>query len=178
MRLSNNQCDSFYTTQEISKTMDQIMADLVALMCVKINPVATNNVSSRINACKSHKGEHSPGLFPPLGSARPSRRSTARCSYGSSKMSYGGSSRPTRSPISVPGGSNEVVLGYSDERLASGDCRNFTNREENVDRRALKWMRTSVTATKMGAFSSERSLCLTRGKACLKSAMLLLVCSP
>jgi len=31
--------------------MDQIMADPVALMCVKINQVATNNVSSRINAC-------------------------------------------------------------------------------------------------------------------------------
>ena len=71
-----------------------------------------------------------------------------------------------------------ICLGYSDERLESGDCRNFTNGEENVDSRALEWMLTSVTATKIVAFSSERSLCLTRGKACLKSAMLLLVCSP
>src|SRR6516162_8627722 len=51
------------------------------------------------------------GLFPPLGSAGPSRRSTARSSCGSSKMSCCGSSRPTRSPIAAPGGSNEVVLG-------------------------------------------------------------------
>ena len=71
-----------------------------------------------------------------------------------------------------------LYLGYSDERLASGDCRNCTHGEENVDRRALEWLLTSVTATKMGAFASERSLCLTRGKACLQSAMLLRVCSP
>ncbi len=71
-----------------------------------------------------------------------------------------------------------ICLGYSEERLASGDWRNVTNREENVDRRALEWRRTSVTATKMGAFASERSLCLTRGQACLQSAMLLRVCLP
>src|SRR5262249_44948084 len=51
------------------------------------------------------------GLFPPQGSARRCRRSTARCSYGSSRMSCYGSSRATRLPSSVPDGSNEVVLG-------------------------------------------------------------------
>src|SRR2546429_6182271 len=66
----------------------------------------------------------------------------------------------------------------SEERLASGDWRNCTHREENVDRRALEWRRTSVTATTMGAFASERSLCLTRGQACLQSALLRLVCAP
>ena len=51
-----------------------------------------------------------PAGFSPSGSVRRSQRSIARCSCGSSKMSCCGSSRPTRSPISAPGGSNEVVL--------------------------------------------------------------------
>src|SRR5207249_11076427 len=51
------------------------------------------------------------GLFPPPGNARLSRPSTARYSCGSSKMWCCGSSLPTRSPISAPGESNEVVLG-------------------------------------------------------------------
>jgi hypothetical protein len=50
------------------------------------------------------------GFPPPRGSARRCRRSTARCSYGSSRMSCYGSSPPTRLPSSVPDGSNEVVL--------------------------------------------------------------------
>src|SRR5262249_37500582 len=51
------------------------------------------------------------GLFPPLESAPPSQQSIARCSCGSSRMSCYGLSRPTKLPISAPGGSNEVVLG-------------------------------------------------------------------
>ncbi len=48
--------------------------------------------------------------FPPLESVRRSQRSIARCSCGFSRMSCYGLSRPTKLPISVPDGSNEVVL--------------------------------------------------------------------
>src|SRR5262245_19121862 len=53
---------------------------------------------------------HLGGLFPPRGSARPSRRSIARCWCGSSRMWCYGSWRLIRLPSSAPGGSNEVVL--------------------------------------------------------------------
>src|SRR5215813_1312428 len=54
---------------------------------------------------------HRPGgLFPPQASAPRSRRSIARCCCGCSKTSCSGSSRPTKLPTFVPGGSNEVVL--------------------------------------------------------------------
>jgi len=50
------------------------------------------------------------GLFPPQGSARRSRWSSARCSCGSSRMSGYGLSPPIKLLTSAPGGSNEVVL--------------------------------------------------------------------
>src|SRR5215831_10684705 len=50
------------------------------------------------------------GLFPPQGSAPRSRRSIARCSCGSSRMSCYGLSPPIKLLTSVPCGSNEVVL--------------------------------------------------------------------
>src|SRR5712691_932847 len=44
----NKKCDSLYVTQDISKGACQAAVNAVALIRVKINPVATNNVASRI----------------------------------------------------------------------------------------------------------------------------------
>src|SRR5262249_43417124 len=65
---------------------------------------------------------HRPGgLFPPQASAPRSRRSIATCCCGFSKTSCSGSSRPTKLPTFVPGGSNEVVLEVSTPRLLPQD---------------------------------------------------------
>src|SRR5712691_1341982 len=52
----NKKCDSLYVTQDISKGACQAAGNAVALIRGKINPVATNNVASRIfpvkNGCK------------------------------------------------------------------------------------------------------------------------------
>ena len=48
----NKKCDSLYVTQDISKGACQAAVNAVALIRVKINPVATNNVASRIFQCE------------------------------------------------------------------------------------------------------------------------------
>src|SRR5712691_10482944 len=48
----NKKCDSLYVTQDISKEACQAAGNAVALIRVKINPIATNNVVSRIVQCK------------------------------------------------------------------------------------------------------------------------------
>jgi hypothetical protein len=48
----NKKCDSLYVTQDISKEACQAAGNAVALIRVKINPVATNNVASRIFQCE------------------------------------------------------------------------------------------------------------------------------
>jgi len=48
----NKKCDSLYVTQDISKGTCQAAVNAVALIRVKINPVATNNVASRMIGCK------------------------------------------------------------------------------------------------------------------------------
>ena len=44
----DKKCDSLCVTQDISKETCQAASNAVALIRVKINPVATNNVASRI----------------------------------------------------------------------------------------------------------------------------------
>src|SRR5262249_31709618 len=80
------------------------------------SPSRAGHARVELSGVPALDARQSGGLFPPLGSGRRFRRSTARCCCGSSKMSCYGSSRPTRSPIFAPGGSNEVVLG---DQLAS-----------------------------------------------------------
>src|SRR5215831_7939282 len=75
------------------------------------SPSRAGHARVELSGVPALDARQSGGLFPPLGSGRRFRRSTARCCCGSSKMSCYGSSRPTRSPIFAPGGSNEVVLG-------------------------------------------------------------------
>ena len=48
----NKKCNSLYVTQDISKGACQAAGNAVALIRVKINPVATNNVASRIFQCE------------------------------------------------------------------------------------------------------------------------------
>ncbi len=48
----NKKCDSLYVTQYISKGACQAAGNAVALIRVKINQVATNNVASRIFQCE------------------------------------------------------------------------------------------------------------------------------
>jgi hypothetical protein len=48
----NKKCNSLYVTQDISKEACQAAGNAVALIRVKINPVATNNVGSRIFRCE------------------------------------------------------------------------------------------------------------------------------
>jgi hypothetical protein len=71
----------------------------------------TGQAGLQFSGAPALAARHLGGLFPPLESGRPSPRSIARCCCGSSKTSCYGSSPPTRSPISAPGRSNEVVLG-------------------------------------------------------------------
>jgi len=48
----NKKCNSLYVTQDISKGARQAAGNAVALIRVKNNPVATNNVASRIFQCE------------------------------------------------------------------------------------------------------------------------------
>jgi putative transposase len=48
----NKKCDSFYVIQDISKGACQAAVNAVALIRVKITPVATNNVARRIFQCE------------------------------------------------------------------------------------------------------------------------------
>ena len=48
----NNKCNSLYVTQDISKGACQAAGNAVALIRVKINPDATNNVGSRNFQCE------------------------------------------------------------------------------------------------------------------------------
>src|SRR6266702_1591560 len=48
----NKKCDSLYVTHDISKGACQAAGNALALIRVKINLVATNNVASRIFQCE------------------------------------------------------------------------------------------------------------------------------
>ena len=52
VRLAQQKCDSLNVTHDISKGACQAAGNAVALIRVKINPVATNNVARRIFQCE------------------------------------------------------------------------------------------------------------------------------